>query len=408
MLRTACTIAARESPGSSRLRSASRGRRACADAGSVRLSAVRGAQSLRAVPPKEFPLKKSLLLLALLGASIACRSTDERAASAPAADSAPAKKSEAVAAMPIVPAKKAEAKDDAAKAEPVAAVPAMPAVPILKKPSETPAAAAVGTRAERLEALQKEHDEAMNAYYDLFRNAKSQEEMQEIAKTAKQPDTAPFVARAKALLAEDPKDDVALQTIQWLMENNRDDSQQAEFCALVEQHHLAKEAMGDFVRLLAYQGPAGQKLVERLSKESPHESVRGRALFQLADAAMEDRRFAVELQKMPDGQEKDSYKSYLGEERFAKLLKVDPAKAEQEALALFQRVAREYGTVKLHPGTPYETTLAAASEANVFEIQNLAIGKTAPEIEGEDVAGVAFKLSDYRGKVVMLDFWGFW
>ncbi len=52
--------------------------------------------------------------------------------------------------------------------------------------------------------------------------------------------------------------------------------------------------------------------------------------------------------------------------------------------------------------------LAAASEANVFEIQNLAIGKTAPEIEGEDVAGVAFKLSDYRGKVVMLDFWGFW
>ena len=34
--------------------------------------------------------------------------------------------------------------------------------------------------------------------------------------------------------------------------------------------------------------------------------------------------------------------------------------------------------------------------------------KTAPEIEGEDIEGVAFKLSDYRGKVVMLDFWGDW
>ncbi len=32
----------------------------------------------------------------------------------------------------------------------------------------------------------------------------------------------------------------------------------------------------------------------------------------------------------------------------------------------------------------------------------------APEITGEDVNGKEFKLSDYRGKVVVLDFWGFW
>ncbi|MBL8825168.1 MAG: redoxin domain-containing protein [Planctomycetia bacterium] len=36
------------------------------------------------------------------------------------------------------------------------------------------------------------------------------------------------------------------------------------------------------------------------------------------------------------------------------------------------------------------------------------IGQMAPQISGEDVDGVAFKLSDYRGKVVVLDFWGFW
>lgn len=35
-------------------------------------------------------------------------------------------------------------------------------------------------------------------------------------------------------------------------------------------------------------------------------------------------------------------------------------------------------------------------------------GKAAPEIEGEDVEGKRFKLSDYRGKVVLLDFWGDW
>ena len=36
------------------------------------------------------------------------------------------------------------------------------------------------------------------------------------------------------------------------------------------------------------------------------------------------------------------------------------------------------------------------------------IGNQAPEIAGEDIDGVAFKLSDYRGKVVVLDFWGDW
>jgi hypothetical protein len=33
------------------------------------------------------------------------------------------------------------------------------------------------------------------------------------------------------------------------------------------------------------------------------------------------------------------------------------------------------------------------------------VGKSALPIEGVDSHGQAFKLSDYRGKVVLLDFW---
>jgi hypothetical protein len=36
------------------------------------------------------------------------------------------------------------------------------------------------------------------------------------------------------------------------------------------------------------------------------------------------------------------------------------------------------------------------------------VPRPAPEIEGEDQDGVTFKLSDYKGKVVLLDFWGNW
>jgi hypothetical protein len=36
------------------------------------------------------------------------------------------------------------------------------------------------------------------------------------------------------------------------------------------------------------------------------------------------------------------------------------------------------------------------------------VGSLAPEIEGVDIDGVKFKLSDYRGEVIVLDFWGDW
>ena len=55
-----------------------------------------------------------------------------------------------------------------------------------------------------------------------------------------------------------------------------------------------------------------------------------------------------------------------------------------------------------------EGDLAKAALAELHEIRGLAIGKMAPEITGEDLNGRPMKLSDYRGKVVVLDFWADW
>ena len=55
-------------------------------------------------------------------------------------------------------------------------------------------------------------------------------------------------------------------------------------------------------------------------------------------------------------------------------------------------------------------TQAQSDETKAEAVKPLApeVGKVAPEIEAEDVFGATFKLSDYRGKVVVLDFWGDW
>ncbi len=53
-------------------------------------------------------------------------------------------------------------------------------------------------------------------------------------------------------------------------------------------------------------------------------------------------------------------------------------------------------------------TLRHTAEARLDDMLNLVPGKPAPEIDGVDSSGKPLRLSSYRGKVVVLVFWGTW
>ena len=76
----------------------------------------------------------------------------------------------------------------------------------------------------------------------------------------------------------------------------------------------------------------------------------------------------------------------------------------QESEKLYTRAASEYADVILYE----QCTVGAFVQGELFERHHLSVGQTAPEIVGKDVDGKEIKLSDYRGKVVVLDFWGRW
>jgi hypothetical protein len=82
----------------------------------------------------------------------------------------------------------------------------------------------------------------------------------------------------------------------------------------------------------------------------------------------------------------------------------DAEKLRKESEELFERVTKKYADVK----TPFGGTIGDQAKSELFELRHLSIGMQAPEIEGEDADSKKFKLSDYRGKVVLLDFWGHW
>jgi hypothetical protein len=78
------------------------------------------------------------------------------------------------------------------------------------------------------------------------------------------------------------------------------------------------------------------------------------------------------------------------------------AAGRTEAEALLARIEREYGDSDFI-GMKGREFVAGARH----EIEHLRVGQVIPDFERTDQDGVRFKLSDYRGRIVLLDFWGF-
>ena len=134
-------------------------------------------------------------------------------------------------------------------------------------------------------------------------------------------------------------------------------------------------------------------------EKNPHKDVRAQACLALAHF-LNNRLQRLDLVREQPELARE-FADLYGKEYLDGLRRQDRARAAEEAEALFEQAAREYGDVKLPDGG----TVAEKAEAELFEIRHLAVGKEAPDIEGEDQDGERFKLSDYRGKVVLLDFW---
>jgi cytochrome oxidase Cu insertion factor (SCO1/SenC/PrrC family) len=55
--------------------------------------------------------------------------------------------------------------------------------------------------------------------------------------------------------------------------------------------------------------------------------------------------------------------------------------------------------------TAFDGTVGRKAKNELFDQRYLSIHGAAPEVKGTDQDGKHFKLSDYKGKVVLLDFW---
>jgi len=193
-----------------------------------------------------------------------------------------------------------------------------------------------------------------------------------------------FADRFLDLARTHPKDPAVIDALGWVVANCPDSPQGAAAVDRlirdwIESEHLT--AVCEQIVAVGLANGASEPLFREILRRNSHPDVRARASLNLAR----------HLRNRYDQASSDPTSSGRADALFG------------EAEALLEEVIEKNGE-RRHG----RQSMAEAAEAELFELRRLCVGDVAPEIEGEDLEGRPMRLGDYRGQVVVLEFWGHW
>jgi len=220
------------------------------------------------------------------------------------------------------------------------------------------------------------YESAVRANTQRIINAKTEEERNRYRATI--PSAAPYAATVLALIKPQPQHPDALSGLTWLISQCLQLPEGQQALELLRLHHAASPGIAPALRQMEHY-PAdlvGPTLLAVIAN-NPHPEELAAAHFSLACHRVR------ESETDPDPATRQT--------------------AHQQAEASFQKIITDFPTTKVQ-GFP----MADLAATRLFELTQLSEGAPAPEIIGNDLNGQNFKLSDSRGRHVLLVFWGDW
>lgn len=254
----------------------------------------------------------------------------------------------------------------------------------------------------RYEALVKEYDAAYAAFIEANNKASTPDDSEKAAASFPQPES--FVPRFLAIVREHPDDPAAIDALVWIASKYMYTPEGEEALRTLAARYSTARRVVDYAGTADRYGEAFlayEELLRAVLKSNPDRQVQAPVNVALASylKTVKNRAESTLIQISLRG-EGGLAPATLHNLDLLKRRGLDRLAEESEAL--FERVIRDYGDVRIASNYPPEAGKFAKEQ--LFELRNLSIGNKALEIEATDVAGKPFKLSDYRGQVVLLDF----
>jgi endonuclease YncB( thermonuclease family)/thiol-disulfide isomerase/thioredoxin len=246
----------------------------------------------------------------------------------------------------------------------------------------------------RVEQLVTDYRRALEEFAILIRSARDEETLQAMFDSPQNPATR-FAPQFLDIARAAPKSTACFQACTIICEmmlydrSRKGPEYLAEARDLLAANHLAaEELILPVLFLLFHSREANVPFLERVLEDSPHKDVRGWACLGIATTLIET--------------EKQGLDAYADTADMIRQIE-ERKQRDDRIVAMLERTTTEFSKVELG-----DTTLGKAAEPLLFERKFLVVGKVAPEIVGKDIDGKPLKLSDFRGKVVILDFWADW
>jgi thiol-disulfide isomerase/thioredoxin len=216
--------------------------------------------------------------------------------------------------------------------------------------------------------------------------------------------------RLLELISKNPNDPAAVEALSFVVLTTRNfPTDQARRAAnILLRNHVRDAKISQFTQkgFVLFYVPEAEQLLRAVLEQNPSADERGRVCYDVAYFLLYQAEKLREMRKKPENIKDfaESWRQGLVE-KFVR--EKDPESLTKEAEALLERCVTEFATV---PGVDHfdGRLMGDVARRKLFEIRNLRIGKVAPDIQGVDAEGRSFRLSGYRGKVVVLTFSGNW
>jgi len=258
----------------------------------------------------------------------------------------------------------------------------------------------------QFQAVLDEYQKAQQEFMQVYSKAKTDEERSKLFND-KYPQPSAYADRFMAIADAAPDDPAAVDALVWCVQLANGGPNALKAMVRLAQKHADNAKLGTAVTGIAYSyAPAAETLLRAVIEKNRDRTARGTATLVLAQYL--NRKIELIRALNENDKRQGQFEQFLttqgyDKDAIARLKTADSTALATEVESLFAKVEKEYGDV-----VAGRDTLGKLATAELNEIRNLGVGKPSPEISGADLDGKPFKLSDYKGKVVVVDFWGDW